>query len=62
MCVSMYMYVCVHVYIHICGTRRRVLEYLDVGEGATAEQPQSDGSREVVRSPVAFVLEVQGVH
>lgn len=46
MCV--YIYVCVHVYIHVCGTRRRVLECLDIGEDVTAEQPHSDGSREVI--------------
>lgn len=47
-CVYIYMYVYVHVYIHICGTRRKVLEYLDVGEDVTAEQPHSNGSREIV--------------
>ena len=50
MCVYIYLYMCVcmRVYIYICGTRRRVLEYLDIGEDVTAEQPHSDGSRKIV--------------
>lgn len=46
--VSLYIYVCVHVYIHICGTRRVVLECSDISEDVTAEQHHSNGSREVI--------------